>query len=297
MMKTWPALVLALLASLAPRPCDAGEGAARLVSFEALQKELGDPGLRILDARPKADYDKGHVPGAVWVDANAVEEMAAKPRALTDVAAWEAWIAPLGIGPRTRVVVYDAKRQLDAARLWWLLTYLGVEQVALLDGNFPLWSAQGRPVSTDAPAVAPEPFRVALRAERHATRDEVLLAVATKSAAVLDARSDGEYQGSDRRSKRAGHVPSACHLEWNNLVDKDGRFLDEATLRDKLARAGVRGDGPVIAHCQGGGRASVNAFVLERLGFRTRNYYLGWSDWGNAEETPVQVEERPDRSE
>jgi len=296
-MKTWPALPLALLASLAPRPCDAGEGAARLVSFEALQQELGDPGLRILDARPKADYDKGHIPGAVRVDAKAVEATTARPDALTDVAAWEAWIAPLGIRPKTRVVVYDANRQLDAARLWWLLTYLGVEQVGLLDGNFPLWSAEGRPVSADAPEVAPEPFRVALRTDRHATRGEVLAALAARSAAILDARSDGEYLGSDRRSQRGGHVPTSCHLEWNNLVDEEGRFLDEATLRAKLVRAGVRGDGPVITHCQGGGRASVNAFVLERLGFRTRNYYLGWSDWGNAEETPVQVEERPDRPE
>jgi thiosulfate/3-mercaptopyruvate sulfurtransferase len=82
-------------------------------------------------------------------------------------------------------------------------------------------------------------------------------------------------------------------LEWNNLVDKEGRFSDEPALRAKLARAGVGPDGPVITHCQGGGRASVNTFVLERLGFKARNYYLGWSDWGNADDTPVKVEEGP----
>ena len=88
-------------------------------------------------------------------------------------------------------------------------------------------------------------------------------------------------------------MPTACHLEWKNLVDQDGRFLDDSVLRAKLAKAGIKGDAPVITHCQGGGRASVNTFVFERLGIKARNYYLGWSDWGNASDTPVEVEKRP----
>jgi thiosulfate/3-mercaptopyruvate sulfurtransferase len=294
MMKLWLGIPLVLLA---PSACSAGEGepkSAWLTSFPELERRLGDPELRILDARPRGDYDKGHIPGAVWVDAKAVEAMAAKPGALTDRAAWETWVAPLGIGPKTQVLVYDGNRQLDAARLWWLLGYLGVERVGLMDGNFPLWVAEKRPESKEVPSVEPKPFRVTFRADRHATRGEVLSALAAKSATIVDARSDGEYAGTERRSKRGGHVPAACHLEWNNLVDKDGRFLDEPALHAKLVKAGVKAGEPVITHCQGGGRASVNAFVLERLGFRARNYYLGWSDWGNAEDTPVEVEQGPE---
>lgn len=293
MAKFWLAIPLVLLAPLVCGAADSDAKPAWLVSFAELEGRLGEPGLRVLDARSKADYEKGHVPGAVWVDAKAVEAMAAKPGALNDRTAWESWIAPLGIGPKTEVVVYDANRQLDAARLWWLLSYLGVEKVGLMNGNFPLWAAEKRPVTTDVPTIEPKPFKVAFRAGRHATRDEVLAALASKSATILDARSDGEYVGTEKRAKRGGHVPTSCHLEWNNLVDKDGRFLDESALREKLAKAGVKADEPVITHCQGGGRASVNAFVLERLGFKTRNYYLGWSDWGNAEATPVKVEEGP----
>jgi thiosulfate/3-mercaptopyruvate sulfurtransferase len=291
MTKAWLMLSLVLLLPLASRAADPGEGRAWLVAFPELERRLGEPELRILDARPKADYDKGHIPGAVWVEAKAVESMAAKPGALTDRASWERWIAPLGIGPKTDVLVYDAKRQLDAARVWWLLSYLGVERVGLVNGNFPLWAAEKRPVTKDVPSVEPRPFKVAFRADRHATRDEVLAALSSKSDTILDARSDGEYTGAEKRSKRAGHVPTACHLEWNNLVDKDGRFLDEPAARARLAKAGVRSGEPVITHCQGGGRASVNAFVLERLGITARNYYLGWSDWGNADDTPVKVEE------
>jgi len=199
------------------------------------------------------------------------------------------WIAPLGITPQTEVLIYDAKRQLDAARLWWLLCYLGVEKVGLIDGSFPLWQRQGRQVATEIAKVDPKPFRVTFRTDKHATRSEVLEAMKAKSAQIIDARSASEYSGTELRSKRGGHIPSACSLEWANLVDQDGRFLDETALRAKLERSGVKPGEPVITHCQGGGRASVDAFVMERLGFPTRNYYLGWSDWGNTEETPVET--------
>lgn len=290
MKALWHGIAVVILATAAAPASEGPSGRARLVEPADLAKRLGAPGLRILDPRARAEYDKGHIPGAVWVDARAVEALAARPGALTDRAAWEAWIKPLGIGPETEVVVCDGARQLEAARLWWLLTYLGVEKVGLLDGNVPLWSREGRPTTAAAPEVAPRPFPVAFRADRHATRDEVLAALRAGTSRIVDARSAGEFAGTVKRSRRGGHIPTACHMEWLNLVDKDGRFLDEAALRAGLERAGVKAGEPVIAHCQAGGRASVDAFVLERLGFPTRNYYLGWSDWGNVEETPVATE-------
>ena len=262
---------------------------AWLVSFDGLQKRLGDPNLRLLDARSRAEYDQGHIPGAVWLDPKTAEDLAARKGGLTD-AAWEAWIAPRGIGPNTEVLVYDANRQKDAARFWWLLTYLGVEKVGLIDGGFPLWTREDRPVTTDVPEIESRPFEVTFRHDRHATRADVLGAIRKHEARIIDARSEAEHTGAEKLSKRGGRIPDACNLEWVNLVDSDGRFLSEAALREKLTRAGIKPGEPVITHCQGGGRASVDAFVFERLGFPTRNYYLGWSDWGNAEETPVETE-------
>src|SRR3954454_19233817 len=97
-----------------------GADAARpdLVSHDALQGRLEDRNLRLLDARPRADYEKGHIPGAVWVDAKAAQTLAARPGGLTDKAAWEAWLAPLGIAPGSEVLVYDDQRQREAARVW-----------------------------------------------------------------------------------------------------------------------------------------------------------------------------------
>jgi thiosulfate/3-mercaptopyruvate sulfurtransferase len=265
------------------------EPGCKLVNFDEVQERLGDKDVRVLDARPKSDYDKGHIPGAVWVDAKAVEKLAATPGALRDRAAWEAWIAPLGIDQNSHVVIYDSRRQLDAARLWWLLRYLGVDHVGLINGGYPLWEKQGRPTSVAVPQVTPAKFSIQFQKDRLAERQDVLAALKKGGLRVIDARTAGEFTGEEKRSKRGGRVPAACHLEWTTLVDQDGRFLDEKALRDNLASAGVTPGEPVITHCQGGGRASVDAFVFERLGFPTRNYYLGWSDWGNVDDTPIET--------
>jgi thiosulfate/3-mercaptopyruvate sulfurtransferase len=279
--------VLILFSPLLVHGEEASSPRPPLVTHNTLQKQLGDSNLRLLDARTKAEYDQGHIPGALWVDVKAAQTLAARPWGLTDHAAWEAWMAPLAIGPETEVLVYDGKRQLDAARVWWLLRYLGVDRVGLIDGNFPLWRQAGRPVATEVPAIAPRLWKTNFRADRHATREDVLAALKKGASRVIDARSQGEYTGQEKMSKRAGHIPSACRLEWSELVGQDGRFIGPDAIRSRLAAIGIKSGESVITHCQGGGRASVDAFALERMGLPTRNYYLGWSDWGNAEETPV----------
>ncbi len=281
----WNLLIPALLALATPGV--PAEGAGRLATFDEVQKQMDSPDLRLLDARPRADYDRGHAPRAIWVDAKAAQALAARPGGLVDRAGWEAWLAPLGIGPNSEILIFDGSRQLEAARLWWLLSYLGVEKVGLIDGNFPLWKAQGRPVGDEVLTVTPRPFPVAFRADRLATRDDVLAALKGGQTTIVDARTAAEYVGTQKNSKRGGHIPAACRLEWSDLVDQDGRFLGEAELTAKLAALGVQGRGPIVTHCQGGGRASVDAFAFERLGHPTRNFYLGWSDWGNAADTPV----------
>ncbi|MFO0959795.1 MAG: rhodanese-like domain-containing protein [Isosphaeraceae bacterium] len=287
---------LALLANAAsgaqetkPEP----ETAARLIAPVDLQGRLGKAEVRVLDARPKADYEAGHLPGAVLLDTKAASELAGKPGSLADREAWAAWIKPLGLGPEIcEVWIVDGKKQLDAARAWWLLTYLGVERVGLMDGNFGLWAREGRPVMKGATPVEPGDFPVKLRRDRLAMADDVLGALKDHSAKIIDARSLAEHTGERAMSKRGGHIPEACHLEWSDLVDDDGRFLAGSAVKDRLAKLGVKPGEAVITHCQGGGRASVDAFALERLGLSARNYYLGWSDWGNRDETPV-VKETP----
>ncbi len=282
-------VVFLTLATIAPcaAMADGEESTPTLASFDVLQGKLGSPHLRLLDVRSKENYDKGHLPGAVWVDTKAVRSLTSKPAGFGDGQAWQAWITPLGIEADSEILIADGDRQLDAARLWWLLRYLGVEQVGLIDGNVALWQAQGRPVTTEVPKVKPTGFHVRFRKEVIANRDDVATALKEGKGQVVDARTIAEYTGERKSSKRGGHIPTACRLEWSDLVGKDGRFLGEADLRSKVKGLGLKAGEPIITHCQGGGRASVDAFVLERLGHKARNYYLGWSDWGNADDTPV----------
>ncbi len=292
-------LLSCIVLALTPPAVDEGQGggpAAMLVSFDVLQRDLGSPTIRILDVRSKEDYDAGHIPGAVRVDRQEAEVLAKRSGGLEDRSAWADWIKPLGIEPGDTVLVYDDNRQKDAARFWWLLSYLGVEPVGLIDGGFALWKEQDRPVSMEATRAQPHAFPVELQDERYATRRTVLEAIRSASTRVIDARSHAEYAGETVLSKRGGHVPEACHLEWSNLVDEQGRFQPPAKLKELVAKSGVKPGQAVITHCQGGGRASVDAFVFERLGHKAANYYPGWSDWGNADDVPIEGETKHDGS-
>jgi thiosulfate/3-mercaptopyruvate sulfurtransferase len=274
--------------ALAPSPT------ARLWSFDDLKARLDDPNLRILDARPAEAYDAGHIPGAVLVDVAAAEKLAARPGGLKDTEAWTAWATPLGIGPDTEIVVHDDHRQLNAARVWWILTYLAVEDAGLLEGGYKLWAASDLPTTTEATRPTPVPFNVRYHHHRLAERSDVLASLGKPGAQVLDVRSPAEFTGEEKRSKRSGHIPAACNLEWNQLVRPDGRFLPPDEARKLLGTAKLDPTSAVITHCQGGGRASVAAFALERLGFPTRNYYASWGDWGNADDTPIEGETKPE---
>ncbi|MDX2038937.1 MAG: rhodanese-like domain-containing protein [Isosphaeraceae bacterium] len=258
-----------------------------LVSHDELERRLGDPKLRLLDVRPAGEYAAGHIPGAVHVDAKAATALGAKPGGLTNVKAWEDWVEPFAIGPDTEVLVYGGKTVTDTARIWWLLRYVGVERAGMVDGNFQLWTDKKRPTSTEI--AKPTPIRFAVRFDRSrlAEKGDVLSAIESGSTHVVDARSIGEYTGEKSMSKRGGHIPSACRLEWSDLVDAQGRFLAAEVLAERAKQAGIEAGKPAITHCQSGGRASVNAFVLERMGIPVRNYYLGWSEWGNAEASPI----------
>jgi thiosulfate/3-mercaptopyruvate sulfurtransferase len=132
-------LAAALALAIAPAVI-AGEPAGkvpRLLSHDELQKRLGDANIRLLDARAKADFDKGHILGARWVDRTAFQDVS-RPENFANREVWDQILAPLAISPDSEVYVYDDARQHDAARIWWLLSYAGVERVGLVDGGFSL---------------------------------------------------------------------------------------------------------------------------------------------------------------
>ena len=245
--------------------------------------------LIILDARTKEKYAAGHIPGAVWVPHDAWSKTFS---ATQTPAAWSEHIGALGITPTSRVLVYDDALQKDAARIWWILRYFGAKDVRLLNGGWPAYAAANLPTSTATPKVTAAEFKIAAPdAARIADKTKVLGVLKDKSAQIVDARSEKEHCGDVKMAKQAGHIPGAIHLEWTDALDKSSqKFKSADQLKSILKDAGIDMTKPVVAHCQSGGRAAVMAFTLELMGANAvSNYYRGWSEWGNSDDTPIVV--------
>jgi thiosulfate/3-mercaptopyruvate sulfurtransferase len=293
MLKTirWMAtltLVLPVLARAADEPARKPE-APPLLSHDELQKRLSDPRLRVLDVRSREKYEKGHIPGAIWVDLRAFQALT-KPEALADKDAWGRVLAPLAIGGDLEAYIYDDDRQHIAGRLWWLLSYAGAPHVGLIDGGFPLWERDHRPVSSEVVRVEPRDFAVSFHARRLASRDEVRSAIGDSKFVIVDARTEAEYRGQNKpqSGRRAGHIPSARLLDLYSLVDADGRFLSVDAQRAQLAKAGITPDRTVIAYSNSGNRSGGIVFALRRLGIPARHYIAGFSVWASDPAAPVE---------
>ena len=242
----------------------------------------------ILDARDHAKYLAGHIPGARWVD------HAAWAKAFgdgTDVADWTERITALGVGAHSTVVVYDDDYNKAAARIWWILKFWDVADVRLLNGGWKGWTAAAMPVQKESPGPPTiTKFLAQPLAKRLATKQELLASLGAHDLQIVDARSEGEFCGTEQMTnKRAGSIPGAKHLEWIDLLDKPtGRFKSADELRRLFADAGIELTAKTATHCQSGGRASVMAFGLELMGAKdVSNYYRSWSEWGNADDTPI----------
>jgi thiosulfate/3-mercaptopyruvate sulfurtransferase len=209
-----------------------------LIEPGELQKKLTQPGLRILDTRPQPDYARGHLPGAVRVDVKAWQELGKKAGGFHDARGWGEKVGQLGIGPDSQVVVYGSS-PTDTARIWWTLKYLGLQNVALLNGGWQLWATEKRPVETTAPTIEAVKFEPKFQADRLEEIDSLKKSIRSGTATVVDARSKDEFTGKEVRGKRGGHVPGAKLLEWKELLLEDGRFKTPEQLRDLFRKRGI----------------------------------------------------------
>lgn len=242
----------------------------------------------ILDARERIKYEGAHVPNAVWVDHATWSKSFGNG---DDAKGWSQRIAALGINGKSKVVVYDDNMSKDAARIWWILRYWGLEDVRLLNGGWPTWTQDSRMLQKDG-TTKPSPgnFVAVPISKRLATKQSLLDSLKKNNVQIVDTRSEGEFCGTEKMTnKRAGAIPGAKHLEWSDLLDKETQqFKPADQIRKLFQDAGINVNQPTATHCQGGGRASVMAFGLELMGAKdVSNYYKSWGEWGNADDTPI----------
>jgi thiosulfate/3-mercaptopyruvate sulfurtransferase len=264
-----------------------------LVSTDWLASHLNDPGIRIVDMRRTVDeYGAGHVPNAVHLANDEIRDPGAPPTFLPTQAEFEALMGRLGVSNATRVIAYDERGGVYAARLWWILNHFGHSNVALLDGGWLKWNAEARATATDVPRLAAATFRARPNPRWVATADDVKAAIGKPGTTILDARTQGEIEGKDLRGiRRGGYIASSVPLYWEDLLDPTTKaFKPAAALERLFNERGLVRSAEIITYCQIGMRASVDLFALHLMGYdKLRNYYGSWEEWGNRDDTPIQT--------
>lgn len=267
-----------------------------LVSTQWLAENLGAPDLVIVDSswhmpssgrNGRDEYLQAHIPGARFFDIDELSDRSnPAPHSLPAAAAFGAAMERLGIGRDDRIVVYDNSPIRTAARGWFMLRHFGARNVAILDGGFQSWLAEGRPTQSGE-----GPHRIAqFEAEQ---RDELVTKQQLLAGAQLpwvDARGKARFEGTEadpRPGVAAGHAPGARNLPFTAVYDEAGRFRSTDELRRLFAEAGIDPTEPFVASCGSGVTANSLIFAAHLLGNDSARLYDGsWSEWGADPSTP-----------
>lgn len=254
-----------------------------LTSIDQLEQLLDEKeDVVLLDTRDKPEFREGHLPGSRWVDVPKwkAAALANGGAGLKDLAAWRRLGGELGLSREARIVVYGGSLP-SAARIWWLLKYLGCDHVSLLDGGFAAWKQAGNLVDRRAAEVAESKFEPKFQLQRLAGIDEVKRSALEQDLVVFDTRSLREFT--------AGRVPQAVHIEWTQLLTEQGKFKSIQELKTLFRPSALSPKHTAVTYCRSGGRASVEAFALELAGFKNvKNYFCSWQEYSRDESAEVE---------
>lgn len=271
-----------------------------LVSVEWLAGEMAACDLRIVDAtkhlpeagrNARAEYEEGHIPGAVFLDLEDLADPAAPiENTLPSAERFASRMQSLGLGDGSRIVIYDDSAVKTAARAWFMLRMFGAHHVAILDGGLAAWTAAGHPLAKGVETLRHRHFTAWSDPAQVRSKAQVLANIASKAEQVIDARGAARYAGQTPESRpglAAGHIPGSLNVPYTALYRPDGCFKSPAELREVFAAAGVDLSRPVVTSCGSGVTACVVAFALHLIGKDDVSLYDGsWAEWGADPATP-----------
>ena len=272
-----------------------------LVSTDWLAKHIKDPDLRILDASTylpavdrdgRAEYDAAHIPGARFFDIDDISDgRSALPHMAPPIEKFMSRLRAMGVGDGHQIVVYDGSGLFSAARVWWLFRLMGQENIAVLDGGFPKWKAEGREVEDLPPVIRDRHMTV--RFQNNLVRDVTQVSSASKlgTTQIVDARAAARFRGDapePREGLRSGHIPNARNVPYTELLDSDGTMKSPDQTRAIFEAAGVDLNKPIITSCGSGLTAAILGLALTRMGHDNWSLYDGsWAEWGMFPTVPV----------
>ncbi len=273
-----------------------------LVSTDWLAAHLRDPDLRILDASwylpgtdrdAKAEYAVAHIPGARFFDIDEIsDQRSSLPHMAPPPEKFISRMRAMGVGDGHQVVIYDGSGLFSAARVWWTFRLMGKTDVAVLDGGFPKWRAEGREIEDLPPVIRDR--HITVQRQNQLVKDVTQVAHTSKlrEAEIIDARPAARFKGEapePRPGLRAGHIPGAKNLPYAQLLNADGTMKSLPDLRAAFEGAGVDLSKPAITSCGSGVTAAILSLALERLGHRNHSLYDGsWAEWGMYDDLPVE---------
>lgn len=247
-----------------------------------------------------AAYAASHIPGAHYLhldrDLSGPKTGANGRHPLPDRAALVATLAARGLSAGQQVVAYDAQGGMFAARLWWLLRWLGHDSVALLDGGLPAWQAAGLPLTQAVPLAAHGSFKAGAPLQVTVDAQAVERNLATRDLTLVDARAPDRYRGENETiDPVGGHIPGALNRFFKDNLTPDGRFKTAHTLRDEFgALLGDKTPEHVVLQCGSGVTACHNVLAMEIAGLHGAALYPGsWSEWCSDTSRPVATGPQP----
>jgi thiosulfate/3-mercaptopyruvate sulfurtransferase len=298
--RSWRWLAAAVIATVMPLNAAAADSGQEpppaaypngklLVEPNELKKSIDTSSVLVIDVRPIDAYRQGHLPDAVPLDIEQMTKQSRQPRALNDAKLWAELVGALGVQTDKPVVIYDDTVTPNAARAWWLLRYVGHPDVRLLNGGLAGWKASGGTLGDDDIRVTRTKFAPKFQSHMLADAEMVRKVIGQKDTCLIDSRTTAEYTGQQAQGPRGGRVPGAKHVEWKEFLDTRGRFKPADDIAKLLNARKISADETAITYCQSGGRAALDAFALELMGFKNvKNYYGSWSEWSANETLPVE---------
>lgn len=284
-----------------------------LISTAELASRLGEPNLRIFDCTTRLEYlpagsdvpynvvpgrdtfEAGHIPRADFLDLQGeFSDQSTKLRFMMPATAQlEAAFGRHGVGNDSFVVLYSIGTAMWATRFWWMLKSLGFDQIAVLDGGLDKWKAEARALeSGPAKGYPPAKFTARPREGYFVDKNDVLAANGKRDTLVVNALNEQLHKGLEpSRYGRPGHIPGSCNVSAATLVDPATKgFVPLADAEKKFAAQGFSRDKRVVAYCGGGISATIDLFMLHRLGYDKLTLYDGsMGEWATDEKLPIET--------